>query len=48
VIEKTEHQKIIELLENAGFETGWVLQGETLTVWEHETEPPKPLTRPEA
>ena len=43
---QTEHQKLVDLLVDAGFNDGWVLQGETLTVWEHEAEPPKPLTRP--
>ena len=33
------------LLDN-GFESGWVLSGETLILWEHEEEPPAPLVRP--
>jgi hypothetical protein len=43
-----KHQELCKILTEAGFDGGWVLQGETLTVWEHEAEPPKPLTRPEA
>jgi hypothetical protein len=39
---------LIDLLLNAGFDNGWVLTGEVLTYWEHEEDPPKPLTRPES
>jgi hypothetical protein len=42
------HQELIEMLLNAGFDTGWALAGEELTIWEHEADPPAPLTRPEA
>jgi hypothetical protein len=42
------HDELIQLLNNAGFETGWGLAGETLVLWEHDTEPPAPLTRPKA
>ena len=42
----TKHEELIEMLLTAGFESGWVLTGETLTLWEHETNPPAPLTRP--
>jgi hypothetical protein len=44
--EKTEHEKLTDLLIGAGFDGGWVLQGDTLILWEHEADPPKPLTRP--
>jgi hypothetical protein len=44
-IEPTPTEK---LLIDAGFENGWALAGEDLILWEHETEPPKPLKRPEA
>ena len=37
-----------KLLIDAGYENGWALAGEVLILWEHEAEPPKPLTRPEA
>lgn len=41
-----KHEELRNLLIEAGFDYGWVLQGETLVVWEHEANPPKPLTRP--
>lgn len=39
---------IVELLVNAGFEDGWAVSGETLVLWEHDQDPPSPLTRPDA
>ena len=39
---------IVQLLLNAGFDSGWALTGDTLILWEHEQDPPAPLTRPEA
>ena len=41
-------QPMIQLLLDAGFKNGWALSGETLILWEHDTDPPAPLTRPEA
>jgi hypothetical protein len=41
------HEEIIELLKEKGFESGWALLGQELTVWEHEQDPPKPLTKPD-
>jgi hypothetical protein len=38
----------IQLLIDAGFTSGWSLLGTKLTLWEHDIEPPAPLTRPEA
>ena len=38
----------VQLLLDAGFSEGWALNGETLVLWEHDTDPPAPLTRPEA
>jgi hypothetical protein len=38
--------ELVNLLTNAGFNTGWVLHGETLTLWEHDADPPAPLKRP--
>ena len=35
-----------KVLTDAGFPIGWALQGDKLILWEHEAEPPKPLTRP--
>jgi len=46
VIEETEHNKLVQKLLNAGFDNGWALAGDELILWEHEAEPPKPLTRP--
>ena len=43
----TRHHELCELLIEAGFDTGWVLTDEVLTVWEHDENPPAPLTRPE-
>jgi hypothetical protein len=41
------HQQLIELLIAEGFTDGWALVGESLAIWEHEQDPPAPLTRPE-
>ena len=43
---QTEHQKLVDLLVDAGFNSGWVLVENDLVLWEHEAEPPKPLKRP--
>lgn len=40
------HQELNELLIDAGFHTGWALSGDTLILWEHDEDPPAPLTRP--
>jgi hypothetical protein len=40
--------ELIELLLANGYDHGWTLQGEILTQWEHDQDPPAPLTRPEA
>ena len=40
------HDELLQLLADAGFNTGWVLTGEELTLWEHDANPPTPLTRP--
>jgi hypothetical protein len=40
------HQELSQLLLDAGFNSGWALSGDTLILWEHEEEPPTPLTRP--
>ena len=39
---------MVELLIDAGFDSGWALSGDVLILWEHDTEPPAPLTRPKA
>ena len=48
MIEETEHTKLVKKLIDAGFTNGWALSGETLILWQHDAEPPAPLTRPEA
>ena len=35
-----------ELLRKAGFTEGWALSDGVLILWEHDTDPPAPLTRP--
>ena len=42
------HLEIVQMLIEAGFIDGWSLSGETLVQWEHDADPPAPLTRPEA
>ena len=42
------HRELVTLLLDKGFTDGWVLSGETLTIWEPDADPPAPLTRPEA
>ena len=41
------HQELLQLLADSGFDTGWVLNDKQLVLWEHDAEPPAPLTRPE-
>jgi hypothetical protein len=38
--------QLIQLLLDAGFDSGWAILGDTLSIWEHEEEPPAPLVRP--
>jgi hypothetical protein len=40
-------QEAIDLLIGAGFDSGWVLNGSVLALWEHDQDPPAPLVRPE-
>ena len=40
--------RLVQLLLDAGFTDGWAMAGETLMLWEHDEDPPAPLTRPEA
>jgi hypothetical protein len=37
-----------QLLIDAGFDTGWALVDGVLILWEHDQDPPAPLTRPES
>ena len=41
------HQELVQLLLDAGFNSGWALQGEILILWEHTENPPKPLVKPD-
>jgi hypothetical protein len=41
------HEQLLKLLADAGFDTGWVLTGEELSLWEHTANPPAPLKRPD-
>jgi hypothetical protein len=41
------HEELCTILTDAGYESGWALLGETLTIWEHDEEPPTPLVRPQ-
>ena len=40
--------ELIELLLSNGFTENWTLSDGVLTQWEHDAEPPAPLTRPKA
>jgi hypothetical protein len=40
------HDELIKILLDKGYETGWVITDGVLTLWEHDAEPPAPLTRP--
>jgi hypothetical protein len=40
-------EETIKLLIDAGFASGWALLDNELTLWEHDEDPPAPLTRPE-
>jgi hypothetical protein len=39
---------MIKLLRDAGYETGWALMGDELTLWLLDEDPPAPLKRPVA
>jgi hypothetical protein len=45
-LEEQEINDLIQTLLGAGFNEGWALQGNDLVLWEHDEEPPAPLTRP--
>jgi hypothetical protein len=46
MMDNTEHTKLAQMLVDAGFNNGWVLNGIELVLWEHDENPPAPLTRP--
>jgi hypothetical protein len=37
-----------QLIIEAGYTSGWATHGEELVLWEHDADPPAPLTRPKA
>ena len=39
--------ELVELLLSQGFTSDWTLSDGVLTQWEHDADPPAPLTRPE-
>jgi hypothetical protein len=39
---------MVQMLIEAGYTEGWAIHGDVLVLWEHEQDPPAPLTRPEA
>ena len=41
-------EEIMKMLIDAGFDSGWSLNGTDLILWEHDEDPPAPLERPEA
>ena len=41
------HLEAMQLLADSGFDTGWALADGVLVLWEHDQDPPAPLTRPE-
>jgi hypothetical protein len=43
-----ERPAMQQLLLDHGYTDGWAMTEETLTHWEHDEDPPAPLTRPEA
>jgi hypothetical protein len=44
--EAKTHNDLVQKLIDAGFESGWALNGTELVIWEHEENPPKPLNTP--
>ena len=42
------HLELVTFLEHNNFTEGWALLGLSLVLWEHDADPPAPLTRPEA
>jgi hypothetical protein len=39
-------EEIMQMLLDAGYTSGWSLVGTELVFWEHDANPPAPLTRP--
>ena len=42
------NEQLCQLLLDAGFNSGWAIAGDQLVIWEHDAEPPAPLTKPVA
>lgn len=40
------NDEAIQILTDAGYVSGWALSDSGLVLWEHDEEPPAPLTRP--
>ena len=40
-------EQAMQALADAGFNNGWSLLGDVLTVWEHDQDPPTPFVRPQ-
>jgi hypothetical protein len=47
MITQEQHQELLDLLTKAGFVDGYALAGDKLILWQHQENPPAPLTRPE-
>jgi len=45
--ELSKIEQLVKLLNDSGFTDGFACNETELLIWEHEVEPPKPLTRPE-
>ena len=41
------NNEMVQLLLDNGYDSGWAISSDTLILWEHDDEPPTPLTRPE-
>jgi hypothetical protein len=41
------HAEALALLTESGFDNGWALADGVLILWEHDQDPPAPLTRPQ-
>ena len=46
-LENNEHNSLVKIIVDAGFIDGWALNATKLVLWEHDENPPAPLTRPE-
>ena len=46
--QEQEMNDLVQKLLDAGFDTGWAIRDGELVLWEHDEDPPAPLTRPVA